>query len=100
MYAYYPHDRSHLEGGLLTFIETLGFDKNREKAVKDAVRGTLNYFYQKSFIFKEFAENRQDTLFRIAFQIGYWDIKAWLLTLKGMSWGLVYCMMDSRLIEF
>lgn len=50
MYAYYPHDRSHLEGSLLTFVETLGFDKGREKAVKDMVRASLNYFYQQCLI--------------------------------------------------
>lgn len=48
VFFYYPTDRSQLEGRLLTFIETLGFDSKREKSVKDIVRETLHDFFTKS----------------------------------------------------
>jgi hypothetical protein len=44
-YLVYPWQVSNLQGRLLTFMETLGFDEKREKAVKDVIKEIMQEIY-------------------------------------------------------
>lgn len=56
-YMYYPTSASTLEGEMLTFIETLGMEAVREKAVKDVTRGILYKFFNSAvYISPQLAE--------------------------------------------
>lgn len=43
-YMYYPHQMRIFEGRVLTFLETLGFEEKREKAVKDTYENIFHDF--------------------------------------------------------
>jgi len=41
---YYPYQFDNLMGKMMTFIETMGFEASREKAVKDHVKSLIRAF--------------------------------------------------------
>lgn len=46
--SFYPNEAGlRLKGQLLTYIESLGFEQKREKAVKDMVSNLLEDFFSK-----------------------------------------------------
>lgn len=69
----YPVYQTKLEGRLLTFIETLGFENQREKAVKDVVRDALHEFFNSALyvspsLAKEVREKYEKEVERLAME--------------------------------
>lgn len=52
----YDYQIGELEGKLLTLIDSLGFDENREKATKDLLKGFLrqSLYCETRYVFGEF----------------------------------------------